>query len=147
VQRVLKQASILLATATVAVVMTGCSESKISQCNKIIEVANKAVTTSQEFGNNPQPEKGGKALTEMADKLDGFTASMTALELSDEKLKGFRDKFVSMYKLTSEGLRKGAVAIDKKDADALTKEMEVIQKGTSEEGTLVNDINGYCTGK
>jgi hypothetical protein len=139
-----KQSAVIL-VASAALILAGCSESKVSQCNKLIDVANQAAEASKEFGANPQPEKGGKAFTEMADKIDGFTDSMEAIELSDEKLKGYQAEFVSMYKAASDGLRGGAVAFDKKDTDAMTKEMEAIQTATGGEAKLVSDINTYCS--
>jgi hypothetical protein len=83
----------------------------------------------------------------VADQLDGFASSMEALEISDEKLKGYQASFAQMYKAASKGLRGGAVALDKKDAAAMQKEMKAIQDGTSQEGKLVSDTNSYCTGK
>jgi hypothetical protein len=137
--------SAVFLAASVALVLTSCAESKVAQCNKIIGIANQAAETSQEFGKNPQPEKGGKAFIEVADKLDALATSMAALEISDEKLKGFQASYVEMYKVASKGLRGGAVALDKKDVAAMQKEMKVIQDGTSQEGKLVNDTNTYCS--
>jgi hypothetical protein len=113
----------------------------------MIGIANQAAEASLEFGKNPQPEKGGQAFVEVADKLDGFATSMDALEISDEKLKGYQTSFAQMYKAASQGLRGAAVALDKKDADAMQKEMKAIQDGTSQEGKLVSDTNTYCAAK
>jgi hypothetical protein len=140
----IKQSALLFA-ASFALILTSCSESKVAQCNKIIEVANKAVAISQEFGKNPQPEKGGKAFVEVADKLDAMATSMGAIEISDDKLKGFQTSFAQMYKVASKGLRGAAVALDKKDTAAMQKEMKAIQEGTSQEGKLVSDTNTYCS--
>jgi hypothetical protein len=142
----LRQTAILF-TASVALILSSCSESKVAQCNKLIDVANQAAKASLEFGENPHPEKGSKAFTEMADKIDGLTASMSALEMSDEKLEGYRDSFVTMYTSASEGLRGGAEAFDKKDVAAMNKEMEAIQTATSGETALVGEINTYCSAK
>jgi hypothetical protein len=111
----------------------------------LIEVANQAAEASKAFGENPQPEKGSKAFTEMADKIDGFTTSMEAIELSDEKLQGYQTEFVTMYQSASDGLRGGAEAFDKKDAEAMNQELEAIQTATSGEDKLVSDINTYCS--
>jgi hypothetical protein len=142
----LRQTAILF-TASVALILSSCAESKVAQCNKLIDVANQAAKASLEFGENPHPEKGGKAFTEMADKIDTLTASMSALEMSDEKLKGYQTNFVSMYTAASKGLRGGAVAFDKKDVAAMNKEMAAIQTATGGEAKLVGDINTYCSAK
>jgi hypothetical protein len=139
--------SALFLTASVALILTSCAESKVAQCNKMIAIANQAAEASLAFGSNPQPEKGGQAFVEVADKLDGFATSMSALEISDEKLKGYQASFSEMYKAASKGLRGAAMALDKKDAEAMQKEMKAIQDGTSQEGKLVSDTNTYCSAK
>jgi hypothetical protein len=82
-----KQSALMAAAAVLMI--TGCSESKVSQCNKLIDVANQAAEASKEFGANPQPEKGGKAFTEMADKIDGFTNSLSLFPCTRRRVRVF----------------------------------------------------------
>jgi hypothetical protein len=146
-QRVFKQTAILSMTATLSFILTGCGESKIAQCNKMIKVANQAVTLSQEFSKNPQRQKGSKALTEVASKIDPITSEMQALEIKDEKLQGFQGRFVKLYQDTSKGLRDTAAAIDKKNLKAANASLVTLRKSSSEESAIVTDINKYCSGK
>jgi hypothetical protein len=145
--QMLKKSTVLTAIATLGVVLTSCSVSKVEQCNKMIAVVNEASAFGQEFGKNPGIEKGGKAFTEASDKLDAITAKLEAIELQDEKLKGLQTSFVTMYKGISTSLRSGAEALDKKDAEALKGLGESIQKNAEQEATLVNEANTYCSGK
>ncbi|OCQ97068.1 hypothetical protein BCD64_15900 [Nostoc sp. MBR 210] len=146
-QSIVKRIIILSTTAAIAVTFTGCGESKVAQCNKIIKVANQAVTLSQEFSKNPQREKGSKALTEVAGKIDNFANEMKALEIKDEKLQGFQGRFIKLYQDTSKGLRDTAAAVDKKNLKAANASLASLKKSGSEEGAIVNDINSYCSGK
>ncbi|MBD2596273.1 hypothetical protein H6G74_18340 [Nostoc spongiaeforme FACHB-130] len=146
-QSIVKRIIILSTTAAIAVTFTGCGESKVAQCNKIIKVANQAVTLSQEFSKNPQREKGSKALTEVAGKIDSFANEMKALEIKDEKLQGFQGRFIKLYQDTSKGLRDTAAAVDKKNLKAANASLASLKKSGSEEGAIVNDINSYCSGK
>ncbi|MBD2494730.1 hypothetical protein [Nostoc sp. FACHB-280] len=146
-QSIVKRTLILSSTAAIAVTFTGCGESKVAQCNKIIKVANQAVTLSQEFSKNPQREKGSKALTEVAGKIDTYANEMKALEIKDEKLQGFQGRFIKLYQDTSKGLRDTAAAVDKKNLKAANASLASLKKSGSEEGAIVTEINSYCSGK
>jgi hypothetical protein len=137
----------LSATAAMALLFAGCGESKVSQCNKIIKVANQAATVSQEFGKNPRPEKGSKSLTDVASKLDLASNEMKALEIKDEKLQGFQQGFLKLYQDASQGLKDTAAALDKKNFSAANSSLIKLKKSTQSESTLVKEINTYCTGK
>ncbi|MBD2436034.1 hypothetical protein [Nostoc sp. FACHB-110] len=146
-QGLFKQTAMLSMTAMIAFLFTGCGESKVAQCNKIIKVANQAVSLSQEFSKNPQREKGSKALTEVASKIDTITNEMKALVIKDEKLQGFQGRFLKLYQDTSKGLRDTAAAIDKKNLKAANASLATLSKSSSDESAIVSEINGYCSGK
>ncbi|MBE9205913.1 hypothetical protein IQ244_05180 [Nostoc sp. LEGE 06077] len=146
-QSFVKRTVMLSTTAAIAILFTGCGESKVAQCNKIIKVANQAVTLSQEFSKNPQREKGSKALTEVAGKIDTFASEMKGLEIKDEKLQGFQGRFIKLYQDTSKGLRDTAAAIDKKNLKAANASLTSLKKSSGEEGAIVGEINTYCSGK
>ncbi len=111
---VLKRTAILSATAAIALLFTGCGESKVAQCNKVIKVANQATVLGQEFGKNSKPAKGAKDLTELATKIDQIGTEMKGLEIKDEKLQGFQGRFLKLYQDISKNLNETATAIDKK---------------------------------
>lgn len=146
-QSIFKKTVTLSATMAIALLFTGCSESKVAQCNKIIKVANQAVSLSQEFSKNPQREKGSRTLTDVAGKIDTFASDMKALEIQDEKLQGFQGRFLKLYQDTSKGLRDTATAIDKKNFKAANASLTSLRKSSSDEGAIVSEINTYCSGK
>ncbi|AFY32710.1 hypothetical protein [Calothrix sp. PCC 7507] len=146
-QPIFKKTTILSATTAIAFLFAGCGESKVAQCNKIVKVSNQAVTAGQEFGNNPQPKKGSKALTEAANKIEQITKDMQALEIKDEKLQGYQGRFLKLYENTSKGLKDTAAALDKKNLAEANRSLASLKKGSSEEAALVKEINSYCSGK
>ncbi|MDZ8188817.1 MAG: hypothetical protein RMX96_28690 [Nostoc sp. ChiSLP02] len=146
-QRVFKQSFILSVTAAIALLFASCGESKVAQCNKIINVANKASTLGQEFGKNPNPAKGSKALTELAGKIEPFSQEMKALEIKDEKLQGFQTRFLALYQDITKELNSAAASIDKKNLPAAKKSLASLQKSGQEENAIVKEINTYCSGK
>ncbi|MDZ7955257.1 MAG: hypothetical protein RMY16_17015 [Nostoc sp. DedQUE12b] len=146
-QRVFKQNFILSVTTAIALLFAGCGESKVAQCNKVIKVANQASTLGQQFGKNPNPAKGSKALTELAGKIDPLAKEMKALEIKDEKLQGFQGRFLTLYQNISKELNNAATAIDKKNLPAAKGFLVSLQKSSREESSIVNEINSYCSGK
>lgn len=146
-QSVFKQSFILSVTTAIALMFAACGESKVAQCNKIIKVANQASTLGQEFGKNPNPAKGSKALTELAGKIDPLAQEMKALEVKDEKLQGFQGRFLALYQDISKELNNAAAAIDKKNLPAAKNFLVSLQKSSQEESSIVKEINSYCSGK
>jgi hypothetical protein len=145
--QLIKKITMISGTAAIALLFAGCGETKVAQCNKIIKVANQAVTLGQDFGKNPNPQKGSKALTEVAAKIDTITTEMKGLEIKDEKLQGFQGRFLSLYASTSKGLKDTATAIDKKNLKGANTALATLKNNGSEETKLVSEINTYCTGK
>ncbi|MEH2239834.1 hypothetical protein [Nostoc sp.] len=146
-QCVFKQSFMLSATTAIALLFAGCGESKVAQCNKVIKVANQTSTLGQEFGKNPNPAKGSKALTELASKIDSLVKEMKALEIKDEKLQGFQGRFLTLYQDISKELNNAATAIDKKNLPAAKGFLVSLKKSSTEESSIVNEINSYCSGK
>ncbi|MEH2421201.1 MAG: hypothetical protein V7K48_09820 [Nostoc sp.] len=88
-QRVFKKSFIVSVTTAIALLFVGCGESKVAQCNKVINVANQASTLGQEFGKNPHPVKGSKVLTELAGRIDPLAKEMKALAHEYQPQRGF----------------------------------------------------------
>jgi hypothetical protein len=126
---------------------TGCGESKVAQCNKVIKVANQAAVLGQQFGKDPKSAKGSKGLTELATKIDAIGTEMQGLEIKDEQLQGFRGRFQKLYQDISKGLNDAAGAIDKKNIRDANRFLVTLQKSSVEESTIVKEINSYCSGK
>ena len=143
----LQRSSTIALTLGMSVALVGCGETKVAQCNKMTAVANRAATLGQEFSQKAKSNPDSKVLLEMAGQLDQLSNDMQAVTLSDEKLQGFQTRFITLYKTTNQGLRSEATAIEKKDLPAMKKALSNIQAGKSQETTLVNEFNGYCSGR
>jgi hypothetical protein len=143
----LKRTATLSLVAAIALLFAGCGESKVAQCNKVITVANKAATLGQQFGKDPKSSKGSKGLTELATKIDAIGTEMKAVAVNDEQLKSFQGRFLTLYQDISKGLNDAAAAIDKKNIRDANRFLVSLQKSSVEEGTIVKEINTYCSGK
>lgn len=143
----LKRTVTLSLVSAIALLFAGCGESKVTQCNKVIGVANKAATLGQQFGKDPKSSKGAKGLTELAGKIDEINNEMKALTVKDEKIQGFQQRFLTLYQDISKGLNDAASAIDKKNIRDANRFLVGLQKSSVDESNIVKEINTYCSGK
>jgi len=137
----------LSAVAAIALLFTGCGESKTAQCNKVIKIANQAALLGQQYGKDPKTAKGSQGLTQLASQIDQVGTEMKGLEVKDEKLQGYQVRFLKLYQDISQGLTNTATAINKKDIKAANRSLVTLQKSSVEEGVIVKEINSYCSGK
>lgn len=136
----LKRYSSLAAIAVAAsLLLYGCGESKIAQCNKLIDVAIKIKSIS--VSNDPA------GLLQLASNIDALQGEMQELKLSDTKLKDFRDRFVSLYAEGSKAAKDVSQASAAKDRAAFDKASAEIKAAVAKEAPLVDEMNQYCAAK
>jgi hypothetical protein len=133
-------------TAALSVLIVSCSESKVSQCNKIIKVANKAADEAKAITNGGK-ESDPKAMLKAADALEKASQDMESIKVSDEKLKDYQGRFFIMYRDTSKSTRDFITAFQKKDRSGAEAAVVKLQKATALETPLVQEINKYCQPK
>lgn len=133
-------------TAAISLLTTSCIESKVSQCNKIIQVANKAVSQAKSVTNNGQASDP-KAMLQAADAMEKASQDMKKITVKDQKLKDYQAGFMNMYRDTSKATRDFVTAFEKKDRPSAEAALTNLQQATTPEKQLVTDINTYCSGK
>jgi hypothetical protein len=133
-------------TAVISLLTVSCSESKISQCNKIIKVANQAVSQAKSVTNGGQTNDP-KAMLKAADAMEKASKEMKALNVKDTKLRDYQTGFIRMYGDTSKATRNFVTAFEKKDRPAAEAALLNLQQATTPERQLVADINSYCSSK
>jgi hypothetical protein len=143
-QPVCKRAIAVSTLATLGFLVVSCSDNKVSQCNKLIKVANEAVSAVETVTQKPDPGNI-EAMTKIAETADTAKTNMQALQLGDGKLKDFQGRFVNMYTDTSKATRDLVAAAQVKDAAAAQKAFDSLKTATDKEAPLVNEVNTYCT--
>lgn len=133
-------------TMAISLLTASCSESKISQCNKIIKIANEAVSQAKTVTNGGQASDP-KAMLQAAEAMEKASKQMTDIPVNDPKLKDYQTGFVKMYGDTSKATRDFVKAFEKKDRPAAERALNSLQQATLPEKQLVTDINTYCSGK
>lgn len=132
--------------AAVNLLTVSCTENKVSQCNKIIKVANQIANKATAVINDGQRDNP-KATLQAAEAMDKASKEMAALTLKDEKLKNYQSRFMKMYGETSKATRDFIGAYEKKDRPAAEKALKKLDEATNQEPKLVDEINIYCTAK
>ncbi len=128
---------------SIVLLISSCSDSKVSQCSKLIEIANQAVSGVRTVSENPQPDNI-ESMNKIADVANKAKAEMTALQLSDPKLEDYQTRFVTMYTDTNQATRDLVKAAEAKDSAAAQQAFDALKTATAQEGPLVNEVNSYC---
>ena len=134
-----------VAASPVAAFAQSARPTKIYQCNQIIKIANEAVTEAKQVTNNGQASDPVLMLR-AASAMDSAAASMARVSITDQTLKGYQSRFISMYRQTSQADRNFATAYNRGDRTAASSALRTLQAATAPERQLVSDINNYCSG-
>ncbi|MEA5569926.1 hypothetical protein [Calothrix sp. UHCC 0171] len=146
---------IIPVSLSVTLLLTSCSESKVSQCERLIKEV-KAGTALLE--NN----KGAQVSTslKLAQDLEEVTKTVRELNLGDEKLKEYQSRIVKVFNTLSQNIGKAGKALGSaKTAQASIAGRERIQKArenidsaletaasaAKEFDNSVNGLNDYCS--
>jgi hypothetical protein len=123
--------------------MASCSETKVSQCSKLIDIANQAVTGVKSVSESPNPDNID-SMNKIADVANTAKASMQELQLADPQLKDYQTRFVDMYTNTNQATRDLVSAAEAKNAQAAQTAFDALKTATAQEGPLVTAVNEYC---
>lgn len=141
----IRQSAWVAIAASLSVLVTGC-ETKVAQCNKLTQVANAASAEFQTMGKSNNPDKLAQLAT-AADRLDQYIQNMSAVELKDEKLVGFKGRFIQMYGEIRDASRALVTAAKAKDQKGAQSAFTKMTSGVKQESPLVNEVNQYCQAK
>ena len=122
---------------TIGLVLYGCGESKISQCNKVVTVANKTTALLV-----PKDIAGFGAL---ATNIDQIRTETQAIAVQDSKLKELQTKLLGVYGDASQSLKGQVKASEAKDANAMNKAKQDLETASTKESEVVDQINALCS--
>ncbi|GAB4383109.1 MAG: hypothetical protein Kow00121_44430 [Elainellaceae cyanobacterium] len=141
----------LFIVTTLGILATSCSESKLSQCRQLIDVANQVVSDVQTVAQNASTTATGTnsadsvaVISQVAESADKAQIRMEELQLTDETLQGFQARYAEMYTEIRETTRDMLSAAEVQDREAGKAAYEAFKTATSQEEGLVEEINAYC---
>ncbi len=134
----LNRLTALGATAlTIGLVLYGCGENKVSQCNKVVTIANKTTALTA-----PKDIAG---FVPLATNIDQIRTEIQAIAVQDSKLKELQTKLLGIYGDTSQALKGQVKAAEAKDGNAMTKAKQDLETASTKEGEVVDQINALCS--
>lgn len=151
----LHKSTTVAVSAFVAFLLAGCGNSQVAECNKLIDPINKGHNLVANFQSND-----AAAANQLASELDGTIEELEKVELKDEKLKGFQERFTQIYEELSKAFRTTGQALKTASAAPPTPaggetvrkaKAEVQATGEVAEGAakkadaLAIEINSYCS--
>ena len=131
------RSALFSATAlSIGLLLYGCGENKISQCNKVVTVANKtkALTVPKDL----------TGFVQLSENIDQIRKEVQEIAVQDSKLKELQTQLSGVYSDVSTALKAQAKASEAKDINALTKAKQELNTAASKESELVDRINALC---
>lgn len=124
----------------------GCSESKVAQCNRLIEIANQAAMDVEAVTQSASAEDT-EAFRTVASTADQAAENLEAIELSDSTLEEYKQRFITLYAETSAATQALVDAVEQQSPQEATDAYNRLQSATQQEGPLVDEVNNYCQGE
>jgi hypothetical protein len=135
--RAIRYAVLSSITITIGLLLHGCGESKVSQCNKVVTVANKTKTLVA-----PKDVAG---FLPLAENIDQIRTEVQAISIQESKLKELQVQLLSMYGDVSQSLKAQAKATESKDKTALDKAKQELETAAGKETDIVDRLNALCS--
>jgi len=113
---------------SIALLITSCSETKTSQCERLIAVVNQGTSLID-------TKKGRQVSTslQLSKDLKNVTKSIRELNLKDPKLQEFETKFIKIFDHLGEAIAKASQALaDTKTAEASSDGRVKVEKARKE---------------
>ncbi|PZO43783.1 MAG: hypothetical protein DCF19_03915 [Pseudanabaena frigida] len=132
-----RYAFLSVTAVTMGLLLYGCGESKVSQCNKVVTVANKTKTLAV-----PKDVTG---FVSLAENIDQIRIEVQAVAVQDSKLKELQVQLLGMYGDVSQALKAKAKATEAKDKNALDKAKQDLETSVGKENDIVDRLNALCT--
>ena len=119
---------------SLALLMTGCGESKISQCQRLIKLVNQGTSLIEN-------QKGLQVTTslKLSKDLQTVTQSIQALELTDPELQKYQTSFSKIFDNLSQAIAKAGKAL------GATKNAKASNAGRTEIQNARQDIESVLT--
>ena len=158
-----RRRGVVSASVAIALLAAGCGESKVSQCNRLAEIVNKAQGFMPAFESNIQTfstnaaqvqslddikaaaDQYVTAVNEVVSDLDALAVELDGTELDDEQLIVYRDRYIEMVAGFSGALNQASDAmgiVQEVQAEAdLPAKIEESQQETVQAVQLIQELS------
>ncbi len=134
--RLKRHAALSVTALAFGLLLYGCGENRVSQCNKFVAIANKSKTLI-----TPKDISG---LVPVAQSIDQIRNEAQAIAAQDSKLKALQVELLGMYDDVSQSLKAQAKATEAKDKKAVDKAKLELTTAAGKESDIVDRFNDLC---
>jgi mevalonate kinase len=120
--------------------LSGCLDTKVSNCRKIIDIS----TQLSEITQTNLATKDKDKILEIADDFDKSSQQILEKKIKDQQLKEYSQKLAIIYQNYGRITRSFVDAFQNKDTEKAIIYKEEVTKLSQEQENLVNSINNYC---
>jgi hypothetical protein len=124
----------------ISLLTVGCAETRISQCQKIINISSKISQESKENRNT----KDSQQLLKVADGFNRAAEDMEKLEIKDEKLIQYKTQFAQIYRGYARATKTMISAVTNQDIKTAKLTQDKVKELGQEEERLGNEMIIYC---
>lgn len=129
-----------LSALSLLLFLSACSETKSSQCQKIIAITKKVAQESESYRQSQDLEQ----VLKVADVFERGAANLDSVKLADERLADSQQDLAEIYRGNATSTRQFIAAVkDKNIPGARAMQQQVRSLGATEK-ELVREINHYC---
>jgi hypothetical protein len=154
-QKIASQISLLVFVGLLTPLVTSCGASKeaskVVQCRSIAKITKEAGGISEGFDKSVEstkdPNKLTKLLTDTSAKMLKLNKDMKALEVQDEKLKGFQSRIAKTYLDYGQNFASMSSAAKSKNRATYDKSLAKVQALGTEQVALIDEFGNYCVAK
>jgi hypothetical protein len=146
---------IVIIPVGLTLLLTGCNDSKVAQCERLIKQVNQGTILIEK-------NKGSQVTTsiKLSKDLEDVTKKTQEMSFKDPKLKDYQNKFVKIFETMSQNIAKASKALGSaKNAQASADGRAIIQKARDEidsslqkvsvaakqSDSTANELNKYCS--
>ncbi len=117
--------------------IVSCSETKVSQCNRMNQVVNKISAL-------PAP-KDSQGWLQLSSQTAAIGAELQGLTLKDPVLVSFQAKLVDLTKEASNSALQLSKALQNQNNNDRNQAITKIEQLLKKEAPIINEINQYCS--
>jgi hypothetical protein len=152
ISKSIARTSLVVIVSSIALIITSCGASKVSQCSDMSAIIKDLKTGTDELGEemattNPGTKKGVQVMNKMVAKYQEASSAMQALEIQDEKLKSLRSRFTPLYGAYSSLTEQMLSSVKARDLQAFNKVSAKADSAAAEEKSLDKELTEYCSTK
>jgi hypothetical protein len=118
----------------------GCN-SKVAECNKLIEVLNAQATKLDPKGSDPS------AFTNLATEAEGAAKTVSEVDVKTPEIVQFRDAMKKNLMDLGSAARDAGAAMQSQDIAKITGVTTKLGDISKQNAKLVTDVNNFCQGK